>query len=206
MSHIVYDIETYINKETAEKIFATKEYLPDSRLKDQTKIDANIAEKKAKDYQKAALKWTTGKVVCICAFDGFMKFGHCGSDEKVVLGQFSDWLAVREGHVLVGKSNHIFDDGFLKGRYLANRMLVPQNLAYRTEDIAEFTGKGRSHPQQASLMDMALALGTSIKSGKGSDVGLMADEDDYSSILKYCQNDVKSTWEIWELIKEYGNG
>lgn len=195
---IVYDIETAINLETAEQIFATRDYPPDSRLKDSLKIEASIASKKAKDYDKAALHWTTGKVVCICAQSGKDEFALADSDERKVLIQFCTWLEGKESAVLVGKSNRIFDDGFLKGRLLAQSMDIPYILTLKSYDILDFWGFGRGHPQHASLNDISLALGIGSKNGHGSDVAELVEKGDYDAIREYCMNDVVLTKAIWE--------
>ena len=204
--NIFYDIET-ITGPTAEQIFADKKYLPDSRLRDPIKIAASIEEKRASDYQKAALHWTTGQIVCIGAKAGDDIFLEAGRDEKRILDDFYEWVSVKVGSVLIGKHNRKFDDGYLIGRCMVNRSGIPRSIQIdlnKIRDVNDIFGYG-THPQHASLGNYGIALGIGGKSGKGSDVYMLADEDDWEGMKNYCIRDVDLTQEIYSIYEECCN-
>jgi hypothetical protein len=206
---IFYDIETYRYAPLADIIIGSKEFSAPSNYKDPQKIAENIAEQRARALDKAALHWTTGKVVCICATaETGAVFEYASHDEKAILGDFKDWCNDFQKEngpsCLVGKSNHIFDDGFLIGRYMFHRIGFPQQLVFGTRDINNIFGYGNSHPQQAKLQDYALALCEAKKLANGMDVAGMVDAGKWDEIREYCKQDVKLTKEIWEIYTSCG--
>jgi hypothetical protein len=194
---IYYDIETYIDKPTAEKILAKKKFSAPSNWKDPDKIAQNVAEQAENWLSRCALHWTTAKVVCICAIDGDDVFKIASDNERSLLEDFSLWSS-KPGSTLVGKSNHIFDDGFLIGRYMVNHLLIPRPLTARTFDVNQVFGYGRNHPQQSSLNSYAIAFGLDEKLASGDQVHEMVNEGRYDDIADYCLQDVLLVKQITE--------
>lgn len=198
-----YDIETY-EADTAADIIGTKEFTAPANYKDPAKIESYINEQKAKAMLRAALHWTTGKVVAICAIRGDGIFKMAGDNEKEILTDFDIFLSGDPDTTLVGKSNHKFDDGYLIGRYLVNNIDLPRALCRDTKDINRIFGWGNNHPQQAKLNSYAIALGIGTKSADGSDVAGMVERNEWDEIADYCLQDVKLTKAIGTRFEDLG--
>jgi len=200
---IYYDIETYESL-VGKEIIMSKEFSAPSNYKDPIKIEASVKEQAKAALEKAALKWTTGKIVCICAMtDDGQKLGSCGDDEVVIIEDFYTWLSGKDGGTLVGKSNHWFDDGFLIGRHMANNIKFPSNISRkRSFDIDQIFGVKSS--QTGSLDEYARALGLDGKTCSGKDVKHMFEAGRFKDIEDYCMQDVLIVKNICNRFQELG--
>lgn len=203
MKTIFYDIETVAN-DRAHLFLQNKVYAAPANWKDPEKISAYIAEAQAKDGERFALHWKTGRIICISAetLDGW-KFCSHGDSERDVISLFftavnniagNDFDEVR----VVGKSSNDFDFPFIVGRALVNDLgLIPPFRPYARSDINEIFG-GRRGDQTASLRDYALAFNLPLeKLGSGADVARWHAAGDWDQIIKYCQMDTHIVAEIW---------
>ena len=205
VSFVVFDIETIANENSAH-YFLTKEYAAPGNYKDPAKIEAAIAEKRAKDIDQAALNWWTGAVVCIQASAGDEKFAGVDLDEKKLLLSFGEWLSKHYDKVLVGKSSKTFDVPFLVGRYMAHDLGVPTNLRtvdrFRVTDIDQIFGHSITSGQVSTLSNYAFGLGIKGKSASGNHVAdmvnqyLLGDKTKLTELENYCRQDVAITEEV----------
>lgn len=233
---VVYDIETYIDKERAEKILGSKNYQPDpklssldqvpatiTKLKDEVKraerteawkleqaekIQKSIESQIEKDRSKCALHWSTGKVVSIVAMAYDEKseikgFKSCGHDEKKILTEFNAYLKEINPPAVVGKSNKIFDDGFMVGRLMVNRLPIPYVLRQKdwrdVRDINDIFGFGNRHPQHAKLGEYGVALDLGDKTDSGDNVHEMVENEEWNKLINYNYHDTKLTMDIYKL-------
>lgn len=201
MSYLAFDIETAICDD-AQALFDTKEYKPDQQLtaedppakilelktpelreariqewkeNQQHKIRQNIAIKRQKDIDHAAINWWTGKVISITTIDE--KGGtrtYMGPDEKIVLSRFFyDLVSDYPHHHLLGKSGEFFDIPFLVGRAMRHNLGLPRHLRRAREpltDINRIFGQSDNHPQVTSLAHYCHGLKLPGKLAHGSDV------------------------------------
>lgn len=207
MSYIFYDIET-VKNERADSYFATKQYEPAANLKDPAKIEASIAEKRAKDLEKAPLHWWTGKVVCIGAIHGDECLTFSGEDEAVNLAKFFDW-ALDIDCPLIGKSGDYFDMPFIVGRCLANDMGIPGFLrpGRSIQDVDQIFSFSSHCDQRSNLANYAFGLGIQGKTGHGSDVAAMYEAKEWEKLETYCIRDVEIVAEMMKRwLKPYRKG
>lgn len=81
MNLISLDIETMPNLEMIEKL---PEVTPDTRLKDEAKIQADIEKKKAEQIEKMALNPLYGKIACIGYYGDDIQEVHIDSEENML--------------------------------------------------------------------------------------------------------------------------
>jgi len=245
MPFLVIDIETVAN-EHAPKYFASKRYTPASklaeidsppkaitglkneelreerltlwRLEQQQKLDDSVNEQRARDFDKAALKWWTGKVICICGYnmatDEESKFTNLG-DERALLNDFFNFLEkgysysvpVKEieqsgthPYQLIGKETKDFDLPYLRGRAIALNTGVPDTLRVyneqRLQDINDLLGFSSTRSQRGRLNDYAWGIQMAGKLRDGGDVASMYDDGAAQEIEDYCMQDVYIPTEI----------
>lgn len=204
----LFDIETIPN-DRAKAYFAAKVYEPAANLKDPEKIAANIAEKRAKDAEKAALHWWTGKVVCISVrtVDGKDSGTFSGLDEVQILRAFFD--AVGSNHV-IGKSGDYFDTPFLVGRALANDIGVPGFLRPHRpiQDVDHIFSFSSQCDQRSNLANYAFGMGIEGKNGHGSEVAALVEAGKWDELRAYCEQDVAIIAEMlrrWNKVYERSN-
>lgn len=201
---IPFDIETIPNHEACQKYVEIVGVKPRANLKDPDKIKADI-EQKTKEIafgSKGAVKWWLGKVVCI----GTPNAVFSGEDEVEILRQFSDFLGVCEkGHSLVnlcGFYSRYFDEVFLRGRYLANKLPMPLALRLKKPmtDIMDLFGGSHC---DAKLVDIAFGLGMGQKPINSADVYTYVNEGHWGAVEDLCQFDVSV---VAEVIDRYNLG
>lgn len=226
----IWDIETAINPRALE-LFMSKEYDPDPKLsdldsppktitnlKDQAKresrleewrknqakkLEDSMAAARAKDIDKAALRWPFGRVVAISAMhleSGEMLFSAAGDDEVSLLRAFGSKLAATTCVVLMGKTSEHFDRTFTTGRYMAHDLGVPMALkagsrmysGYSNLDIDWIFGR-----DMISLDDMAFGLGIPGKSfNAGADVPELVLAGKWDELRQHNKDDLRITREV----------
>lgn len=208
-----YDIETAGN-DTAPKFHAkfAAEIKAPSTWKDEEKIAAHVAKKKAELSSKDALSWFTGKIVSIAftnvedIMDKVKKprsVAFCGFDEAAVLKLACDFVNDQTNGVLqlVGKSNTGFDDGFLTGRLMVHRLPIPAIMrnSYNMLDVDKMICSGYGTNQTGKLNHYAFALGMNPKIMDGAMVPKLYKEAFAAKIA----GDMDKVKEIMVRIKDY---
>ena len=87
MKYTAIDIETYENVDLIPLLPAVE---PDSRLKDEAKIQADIEKKRQEQISKMALNPLWGKIACIGYYNDDFQFCDV-DDEKTMLKHFFDY-------------------------------------------------------------------------------------------------------------------
>jgi hypothetical protein len=198
VKYIVYDIETYQSDRLGEYI-NQKDIKPDARLVDPKKIEADIVKKKAALVDKAALSPITGRVTCMgLSYMGDFKF-FIGDDEQILLEDINTFIEGKEVSHFVGKNSWDFDLPFLRVRHLANKMPVPTWLLGTTRhiDIKQYFGKGMGM-RGPSMKDLEWVMDIQRDGEKDALQALTWwAEDDWDSLEKYCEQDVRTTESIF---------
>jgi hypothetical protein len=212
MTYVVYDIET-VQADGINDLLATRDYEPDARLKDPLKIEQSILAKRQKDFDKAALYWWTGKIICISTkvlgLPDFKTKTFFGDDEKKLLRAFFDYLAEIAEHSLhpvsiIGKSSADFDIPYTIGRAIVHDIGIPECLRpfRRINDVDQIFGATAASAQRTSLANYAYALNLSGKLGRGDQVSgwylqtRMGDATAWKTITDYCAGDTDIAAEI----------
>lgn len=195
------DIET-VPDDNLEKYFDSATYSAPSNWKDPEKIKAYVEEAKAKDIEKAALNWWTGKIVCICMMDVELgeTFTFIGPDEKQLLTEFLETiyrLHSKNRIKLIGKNGVDFDLPFITGRVLKHDLGIPFFLRpyHPIDDVDHIFSRSAHCGQRGSLSDYAYGLGLGEKKGHGSDVktwynaAILGDQSGWEKIKGYCLQD-----------------
>lgn len=120
------------------------------------------------------------------------------------LYSFQDGLDIID--VLVGFNNQSFDDKLLK----ANGFIIPDTVVNYDllAEIWEGVGLGREfvYPTHAgfSLDAICKANGLGEKSGEGANAAVLWQKGKHQEVIDYCENDIKLTRKLFELIQEKG--
>lgn len=128
-------------------------------------------------------------------------FSHtCDKD----LETFQDGLDVTD--VLVGFNNQHFDDNLIK----ANGFTIPENVINYDllAEIWEAADLGRTfvYPTHTgfSLDAICKANGIGEKTGTGANAAILWQQGKKQEVIDYCENDIKLTRELFDLIQEKG--
>lgn len=201
MTSIVFDIETGPLPDIVLDALMP-EFEPAANLKDPDKIAADIAKKKAKFKQDAALSPLTGRVLAV----GFQPdFGDpplilADDDEAVLLASVWNHFRTAGGQrrpMFVGFNVHAFDLPFLVKRSWVNGVDIPPNIRqgrYWADwfvDLREIWQLG-DRQASGSLDAICRALGLGEKNGSGADFAKLWKEDREQAI-KYLLNDLELT-------------
>jgi len=201
MNSIIFDIETGPLPDI--KLDALMpEFEPAANLKDPDKIAADIAKKKAKFKEDAALSPLTGRVLAV----GFQPdFGDpplilCDDDEAKLLD--SVWRHFRTAGgtrrpTFVGFNILGFDLPFLVKRSWVNGVEIPPNVRqgrYWSDWFVDLREIWQLGDRQAagSLDAICRALGLGEKNGSGADFARLWKEDREQAV-KYLLNDLDLT-------------
>lgn len=199
----IYDIETAIRPDS-RRYLETADLGYDTRLKDPVKIEASRAEKRETAIEKAALSWWYGQVVSIAAVSecGNHSFIKTGPNELDVLKTFFNLLHAERASgkqvQLIGKSNSMFDDGYLVGRAIAHDIGVPQALrpSRPVTDIDQMFSFSSQSANTGKLAYYGYGIGLN-KSASGSDVAGMVDRGEWVELAEYNMQDVNITAELF---------
>lgn len=108
--------------------------------------------------------------------------------------------------ILVGFNNQSFDDKLLK----ANGFVIPEHVVNYDllVEIWEGVGLGREfvYPTHAGfgLDAICKANGLGEKSGDGANAAVLWQKGKHQEVIDYCENDIKLTRKLFELIQEKG--
>ena len=108
--------------------------------------------------------------------------------------------------VLVGFNNQSFDDKLLN----ANGFIIPDTVVNYDllAEIWEGAGLGREfvYPTHAGfgLDAICKANGLGEKSGDGANAAVLWQKGKYQEVIDYCENDIKLTRKLFDLIQEKG--
>ena len=108
--------------------------------------------------------------------------------------------------VLVGFNNQSFDDKLLK----ANKLFIPESVINYDllAEIWEGAGLGREfiYPTHTgfSLDAICKANGLGEKSGDGANAAVLWQKGKHQEVINYCENDIKLTRKLFDLIQEKG--
>ena len=117
---------------------------------------------------------------------------------------FQEGLDVAD--VLVGFNNQSFDDKLLK----ANGFIIPDTVINYDllAEIWEGAGLSREfvYPTHAGfgLDTICKANGLGEKSGDGANAAILWQKGKHQEVIDYCENDIKLTRKLFELIQEKG--
>ena len=195
------DIETFTLGKKANEYTNDKSYRL-GNVKDPDKVKAALAKKKEEAARKHALSWWTGKIVSVAVVDVYSNSGDevcfAGHDEASVLKELAVYL--NTPCKLVGKSSEMFDYGFLRGRYMANRLNIPRVLKQQNNllDCDKFLAFSSQSSQRGTLADYAFGLGLEGKTMKGSDVAEL-----YERIMMTESVDKIAAAKLWDELIEY---
>jgi hypothetical protein len=194
------DIETFTLGKEANEYTDSKSYKL-GNVKDPMKIEAALVQKRSDARRKHALSWWTGKIISVAVVDVFGDESdecYAGHAEAEVLKELANKLA--KPCKLVGKSSDMFDYGFIKGRYMANRLNIPAvfKQPHNLYDCDKFLSWSSQSSQRGSLSDYAHGIGAKEKPMKGSDV-----HDLYSRIMIAEGTDAIETAKLWDELIAY---
>lgn len=194
------DIETFTLGKEANEYTDSKSYKL-GNVKAADKVEAALALKRSEARRKHALSWWTGKIISVAVVDVFGDEPdecYAGHDEAEVLKELA--VKLSKPCKLVGKSSDMFDYGFIKGRYMANRLNIPSvfKQANNLYDCDKFLSWSSQSSQRGSLSDYAFGIGAKEKPMKGSDV-----HDLYSRIMLTEASDVIEAAKLWEELIDY---
>lgn len=181
------------------------EFEAGANLKDPDKIAADIAKKKVRFKEQAALSPLTGRVLAVGFLPDFGKESVIigDDDEKVLLGRVWDHFRTGGGYgghyrpQFVGFNIHGFDLPFLVKRSWVNNVAIPPNVRqgrYWADwfiDLRETWQLG-DRQSEGSLDSICRALGLGEKNGSGAEFAKLWREDREQAI-KYLLNDLNMT-------------
>ena len=137
--------------------------------------------------------------------EGDVIFNHNATlNRDLGIEAFQDGLDVTD--ILVGFNNQSFDDKLLK----ANGFVIPENAVNYDllAEIWEGAGLGREfvYPTHAGfgLDAICKANGLGEKSGDGANAAILWQKGKYQEVIDYCENDIKLTRKLFDLIQETG--
>jgi len=207
---IAWDIETIADSSVIQLLPPIE---PDSRLKDPKKIEANIKQKEIERNNKLGLDPATCRICCFgWHYDG-RSFGIVLKDEtpeseKALLEDA--WEVLAEGDHFVTFNGINFDVPVLLMRSLVNRVKPAVNISTRKYNITNHTdvrailGNWNNFAKGNLDFYSRVLLGETPKTDfDGADVQTMFDLELYDDIKNYCMDDVKCTFKIYELVKQY---
>lgn len=208
---IVFDLETISDPSIIPHLPPIE---ADTRLKDPVKIQANIKMKSEKRIAELALRPTSAMICC---------FGYCfdDGDPKALMLTKADreterklllqaWEILSHADQFVTFNGLGFDLPVLLMRSMMNKVRPAVKIdrrRYSVEnhcDIRMVLGNWDSFAKGNLDFYSRVLLG---KAGKddidGSMVGEMFEMELFDEISEYCQDDVKVTWELYQLLTKY---
>ena len=172
------------------------EFTPDSRLKDEVKIKADLEKKKSEWLESCALRAESARVLVIGFLDQDGQESFLEGEEKGILELFwkvySEAKAPMVGHYIKGFDipmiirrswlNGIVPRGTMAGRYLNPDRFIDTMEAWQC-------GNNRD---TISLDNLSKALKVGAKNGEGKDFALLYSKD-REAALSYLRNDLRLT-------------
>lgn len=214
MKTIFYDLESGPLPES-ELAAVMPEFEPAANLKDPLKIEANIAAKKAKWLEQAALSPLTGEILCIGIIDATGAFLTDERPEPEMIQGFWDMIKeqvlgdISNAVHAVGWNCHRFDLPFLIKRSLKHRISVPFGVrlagagrgqrSYWHEKLEDAMIQWQLGDREAesSLDSVAKFLGVGKKLGSGADFAFLW-KNDRAAARAYVANDCRLLQQVHE--------
>ena len=137
-------------------------------------------------------------------FDKIFNHNLQATNSESLIGAFQEGLDITD--VLVGFNNQSFDDKLLK----ANKLFIPESVINYDllAEIWEGAGLGREfiYPTHTGfgLDAICKANGLGKKSGDGANAAVLWQKGKHQEVIDYCENDIKLTRKLFELIQEKG--
>jgi predicted PolB exonuclease-like 3'-5' exonuclease len=142
--------------------------------------------------------WNNEKVTCICArtsdkiiFNQTLQ----NTDELTLILDFFKFLYDYKEYCLISKNGKAFDIPYLLSRYVqlskVDDSIIKNILSIKHFDLQLITYKW------ISLDDMAKMYGIDGKNGNGLNAIYLAKNGEWSTLLKYCFNDVEVTEKVY---------
>lgn len=198
---IVWDIETGPLPDSYLSMIAP-EFEAAGNLKDPDKIAADIASKKAKWIERAALSPTTGKVICIGMrdIDGSVEIIDGNGSEADMLTEWGRIVSEYKNETFVGFNVKSFDIPFLIKRCWklgVKPFLRPGTNLNRLDNWIDLRDTWQMGDRQAegSLDAIGRFLGLGEKNGHGKDFAQLW-ETDRPAAFAYVQRDIELTYQI----------
>ena len=161
--------------------------------------------------KRTGLDPALGRVVCIGLL--FVTGGELqpkmlsGEDEPALLTEF--WKAIEPQDYVIGHNVISFDLPFIRAR-----SVVCQVKPSRKFDLRRFSSDTVYDTQEVwsnwewqrrpKLALLANAFGLGKKLGSGGEVEDWYERKDWQTIERYCEQDVRLTYEIYQRMKAYG--
>ena len=208
---IVFDLETIGDPSIIPHLPPLE---ADTRLKDPVKIEANIKMKAEKRIAELALQPTSAMICCFgyCFDDGepnaiVLTKGDRATERKLLL---QAWEILAEADQFVTFNGLGFDLPVLLMRSMMNRVRPSVRIdrkRYSTVnhcDIRMVLGNWDNFAKGNLDWYSRILLDEPAKDGvDGSLVGDMFDMEMYDEISEYCQNDVKITYNLYQLLTKF---
>ena len=201
--HITFNIETATDEESPSVASLSVEAMPaPSGWKDPIKIRERQEENFMKELSTAMLEPLTGKIVCIShqnltsdgAIAGDIVSNCAPQPEHDMLDEFARYIRPYVDSTLVTYNGESFDVPYTISRMMAHGISIPPLLRKAGQK------KWDSHldmfkvmNKSGKLKEWALRFGMEPLFGDGSLVGGWYDEEDYASILRHCEDNVRAT-------------
>ncbi len=179
--------------------------IADWKLAQSLKIEQSILQKRQDAYDKAGLRWWTGKVVAAALVSLTRKtipVAFAGDDEGELLTALFNAIAGYKDHYVMGKTKE-FDVPFVVGRALALNIGVPNALfsRYSLADVHEIFGKNTASTQRGKLTEYAFGLGMTVPETFDSPTALieqlrMGREESAEELRRQASQEAKLVGEI----------
>ena len=199
---IAIDIETLRDITPSQELAFVEKVEPDRRLKDLSKIKADLDAKVTKARDKAALSPLTGSVCCVVCQEvdtAAKPFSVCGPDEAALLSSLCEYLAQYDMPIrLVTFNGRHFDMPYLVARCALRGVESvwrwPVGYSPYLVDLRDVLTEG-------SLDMWADRFFGVCKEHLGSEVQSLWDAGHADVVLAHCMEDVDLTARIWKRIR-----
>jgi len=209
---IAFDIETIADRSVIPFLPEVK---PNGKLKDPAKIEADIADKKAKQLADMGLSPLTNMICCLSWYDSEGKSGNIVLEsespehEKDCL--LSIWEDLSGGNIFVTFNGRSFDLPTLRSHSLKHKIKIPVDI-----DAGRYNRGNHIDMRQILAGDDKFApgkldffaqrfLGVGKTEGiAGKDIQDWWDVGLKEDIAAYCDNDAKITYQLFNLACDCG--
>ena len=199
--YLIYDLEC-TSKPESELESLMPEFQASGVLKDPAKILADIAAKKQKWMDDAALSAITGQLLCIAISESGNKGVIDGTEEEILREFWNHCSSLKEESagacIFVGYNSHSFDLPWLIRKSWLLGVTVPSWLRrgrYFSDlcvDLREVWQCGDRNESTGGLNGLAKAFGVGEKNGSGKHFGKLWNED-REAALAYALQDIALT-------------
>jgi len=199
--YLIYDLEC-TSKPESELESLMPEFQASGVLKDPAKILADIASKKQKWMDDAALSAITGQLLCIAISESGNKGVIHGTEESILREFWDHCSSMKEESagacIFVGYNSHSFDLPWLIRKSWLLGIQVPmwvrrgRYFHESFQDLKEIWQLGDRNESTGGLNGLAKAFGCGEKLGSGKHFGRLLGED-REAALAYALQDIALT-------------